>query len=350
MKIYIRSAAAISPQQTFGNVPTLACLEQPVEFVSNILPAVEPDYKDFIDAKLIRRMSRIIRMGVAAALQCLRQAGEENAGAVVTGTAYGCLEDTGIFLTRLIEQNEEMLSPTQFVQSTHNTIGAQIALILQCTQYNNTFVHKAFSFESALLDSMMLLRENTASTVLVGGIDEITKTSFAILNRFGLYKAEAMSNLKLISSKTKGTIAGEGTAFFLLSNQPSEYDYAELQAINTFYKPVGIKEIEENIENFLSANHLTVEDIDIIISGRNGDSRYEEVYNILEEGIFKNAKTLYYKHLCGEYPTSISFALWMAANMLKKQKPGGDANKINNILIYNNHQNKQHSLLLLSYC
>src|SRR6202012_5911409 len=135
-------------------------------------------------------------------------AGVTQPDAIVTGTAYGCLEDTGLFLTSLIERKEEMLQPGAFIQSTHNTVGAQIALLLQCTRYNNTFVHRGFSFEHALLDGMMLIQEGDSRNVLVGGLDEITDASHAILSRFGLYK--------------HGRINGEGAAFFLLSAASSD--------------------------------------------------------------------------------------------------------------------------------
>ena len=93
-------------------------------------------------------MSRIIRMGVAAAMECLQEADVKKPDAIITGTAYGCLEDTGLFLAKMVENNEEMLTPTAFIQSTHNTVGAQVALMLSCHHYNNTFVHRGFSFES----------------------------------------------------------------------------------------------------------------------------------------------------------------------------------------------------------
>ena len=34
-------------------------------------------------------------------------------------------------------------------------------------------------------------------------------------------------------------------------------------------------------------------------------------------GLFENKTTINYKHLCGEYPTSTAFALWVAANIIK---------------------------------
>ena len=157
--MYIRSVANISPQDTFGKsrIP-----ENVIKPVTNRLNCIEPNYLDFIDNKSIRRMSRIIKMGVASGLKCLHDAEIEKPDAIITGTAYGCLEDTEVFLEKLIENNESLLTPTSFIQSTHNTIGAQIGLLLKCTNYNNTFVHKGHSFESALLDCLMLLKNNEA--------------------------------------------------------------------------------------------------------------------------------------------------------------------------------------------
>jgi 3-oxoacyl-[acyl-carrier-protein] synthase II len=352
MATYIRATGNISPQQSFGHQPFLIT---PIEYAGDRLTCIEPDYKGIIDAKLIRRMSRIIKMGVAAAMECLQESNITIPDAITTGTAYGCLEDTGIFLTKMVEHNEELLTPTAFIQSTHNTIGAQIALMLQCHNYNNAFVHRGFSFESALLDAMLLLAEKEANNVLVGGIDEITNISHAILSRMGLYKREAISNLDLFATKTKGTIDGEGAAFFLIANEPSATDYATLDGIHTFYKPVTTEETAQQILSFLSAHSIDINGIDLIITGNNGDIKNDEVYDRLQNTLFSKNVTGNYKHLCGEYPTSTAFALWVAGNILKtqtipsvisKQVPG----KIKKILIYNHYQNIHHSLLLVSAC
>lgn len=352
MKAFIRATGNISPQKTFGHPPLL---QQMVIQNGNRLICMEPDYLTYIDAKFIRRMSRIIKMGTAAAMECLREAGVQNPGAVIMGTAYGCLEDTGIFLKKMVEQKEEMLTPTAFIQSTHNTIGAQIALLLQCHHYNNTFVHRGFSFESALQDTLMLLEENAASAVLTGAADEITDDSHAILSRFGLYKKEPISNADLYINLSKGTIAGEGAAFFLFSNQPTEKDYAVLEAVYTFYKPAGTKEIEEQVTGFLAGQSLTPADVDIVVTGRNGDAGGDAVYNELDGTVFKNKTTVNYKHLCGEYPTSTAFALWLAAAVIKENKlppvlGASSSNKIKRILIYNHYENIHHSLMLVTAC
>jgi 3-oxoacyl-[acyl-carrier-protein] synthase II len=354
MTIFIRATANISPQQTFGAVPFLT---EPVEYTDNVLKAIEPDYTTIIDPKLIRRMSHIIRMGVAAASECLKDADENNPDAIITATNYGCLEDTGIFLSRIIEQNEEMLSPTAFIQSTHNTVGAQIALMLKCHAYNNTFVHNGFSFESALLDGIMLLQENEATNVLACSIDEITTISYGILKRFGLYKRVPVSNLELFSSKTKGTIAGEGAACFLLASEPAAEDYAQLDGLTTFYKPDDTTAIADHISKFLADQKVNMNEIDLVIIGKNGDVKNDAIYDSLKDSVFNNKETINYKHLCGEYPTSSSFALWLAANIIKKgEVPAAigqeisKTNQLKRILIYNNYLNIYHSLLLISAC
>jgi 3-oxoacyl-(acyl-carrier-protein) synthase len=350
--MYIRATGNISPQKTFGHQP----LVDAVAYTGNRLACIEPDYKEFIDPKLIRRMSRIIRMGVAAAMECLQEAGVKVPDAIVTGTAYGCLEDTNSFLSKMVEFNEELLTPTAFIQSTHNTIGAQIGLMLQCNNYNNAFVHRGFSFESALLDGVLLLKEKEAKTVLVGAIDEITNTSHAIINRMGLFKQGDISNLDIYKTKTKGTIAGEGATFFLLAAEPSATDYAKLDGLHTFYKPETTTEIEKQINLFLERNSVNINEIDLILMGKNGDAASDKVYEELKETVFSNKQTVNYKYLCGEYPTAASFAMWLAATTLKAGKlpaifdQNSNDKKISRILIYNHHLGIHHSLSLLSAC
>ena len=354
MKIYIRSTGNISPQNTFGHPAFPAGV---VEHTGNRLRALEPDYKNFIDVKLIRRMSRIIKMGVASAMECLQEAAVAVPDAIVTGTAYGCLEDTGVFLSRMVEQKEELLAPTAFIQSTHNTVGAQIALMLHCNGYNNVFVHRGFSFESALLDAIMLLNEGEAKNVLVGGLDEITNHSHAILQRFGIYRKTPACNIDLFKQRSNGTIAGEGAAFFLLTAGASGNDYAQLDGLATFYRPRNFEETVNNIMDFLKSHSVGMEDVDLVINGRNGDSANDAVYDHVAGTAFHNIDSINYKHLCGEYPTSVSFALWLAANIVHTGKLPSNAEgvqssekKIKRILIYNHSYTTHHSLLLISAC
>ena len=351
MSIYIQSAYGVTPQPLYDGGELLPVIQNKT---GNRLACVEPDYADYVDAKLIRRMSRIIKMGVAAAMQCLKDADLQMPDAIVTGTAYGCLQDTEVFLNRLVEFKEELLTPTAFIQSTHNTVSAQIALMLQCHNYNNTYVHRGFSFESALLDAMMMLNENEINNALVGAADEIIDTSHAILSRFDLYRKEASTDT-LFAVKTKGTIAGEGATFFTLSKERSGTDLAKLDAITTFYKPADDSEIKEQIAAFLAGQTVDIEEIDLIITGRNGDHENDEVYESLNTSLFANKQTINFKHLCGEYPTASAYALWLGSAILKEGKAPEALLKQNNkpvkkLLIYNHYLDIHHALYLLSSC
>lgn len=354
MAIYIRASACVSPQKTFGDD---SFLNEPVEYNATRLKAIEPDYTRFIDVKSIRRMSHVIKMGVAAAKECLDLGNVEMPGAIITGTALGCLEDTLTFMNRMIEMDEQMLPPTAFIQSTHNTVAAQIALLLKCHNYNNTFVHKGISFESAMLDAIMLLREQEANDILVGGVEEMTDASYKVLSRLGLFKRWPLSNFELYNTSTNGTIGGEGAAFFLLTDKKSNDNLAGLDGIETFYGVTDPAEIENRINLFLLRHKVALGDIDLVINGRNGDVKNDAVYDSLNNSIFKTASLASYKHLCGEYPVSSSFALWIAANILKKQTVPAtikqrEVNEASpkKILIYNHYLNTYHSLMLVSAC
>jgi 3-oxoacyl-(acyl-carrier-protein) synthase len=265
------------------------------------------------------------------------------------------MEDTVTFLTRIVEQNEELLPPTAFIQSTHNTVAAQIALMLKCHAYNNTFVHKGMSFESALFDAIMLLNEQEADNILVGGTEEMVDTSFKVLTRLGLYRRKPVSNLSLFASSEKGTIGGEAAGFFLLTDKASPDNLAELTGLTTFYKPSDNQDIEKRIIAFLQKYSLTVSDIDLVITGKNGDVRNDEIYAWLNTSIFSNNRIANYKHLSGECTIAATFSLWMTANILKRGVVPDivleDAVKVEgpkNILIFNHYQNKYYSLMLVS--
>ena len=98
---------------------------------------------------------------------------------------------------------------------------------------------------------------------------------------------------------------------------------------------------------------IHMREIDLVMTGRNGDSRGDAVYDHLDNTLFQDKTMIPYKHYCGEYPTSISFAMWMAAHFLKSGEfpfeniPGKmPVSRPSRILIYNQYQNIHHSLLL----
>lgn len=331
MNIFINGTSAISPQASFeGAFPSgdAAILQ------GNRLRCIEPDYSAWIDAKAIRRMSRIIRMGVTSAK---KTCGDQHPDAIVVGTAYGCLEDTNQFLSRMTEFKEDMLNPTPFIHSTHNTISSQIALHFKCYGYNSTYVHRSVSFESALMDAMLLLNEGTAKNVLAGGVDEIINESFTIMDRLGMFR-------KADDPHGTGAIAGEGSTFFLLSNEKRTSSLASvinadmLSFASADEVVIRIKELSSGIQP------------DLILAGFNGNMENDRIISNILDKALPGIATHSFKQYCGEYPTSTAHALWLATQTVSGSVSIDSLNGVKNILIYNQTANSHHSIIMVSSC
>lgn len=164
--IVVRACASITHQDSFQKQDIRPYLK-PLNETSEV---IAPDYKAYIPPAALRRLSPVLRMALAAATDCQQQIGTAF-DAISVGTALGCLKDTERFLETFHTATGDTLSPTAFIQSTHNTIGGQISLALNNHAYNMTHTQNSLSFEVALLDAMMCVREGKKQ-VLVGAADE----------------------------------------------------------------------------------------------------------------------------------------------------------------------------------
>jgi 3-oxoacyl-(acyl-carrier-protein) synthase len=354
MAIYINGIGAISPQETKNN---RVFLETILEYSSAYLPISEPNYKDYIDPKDMRRMSKIIRNGIAAARISLDDSGLKMPEAIITGTGLGCAIDTEKFLISMAENKESLLTPTNFIQSTHNTIGGSIAIGLGCHHYNMTYVHRGFSFETAVHDAMMMMQANEIQNALVGGFDEMTDNHIVLLKSSGDYQKNGFSNFELKQASCSGTIVGQGASFFVLEKEKKPNSYAQLLDIKMLYKPKSKLQIQETILAFLAKNNLNPENIDLLLMGYNGIHAETRIYNAIADELFAKKTIAWFKHLCGEYYTASAFGTWVAAQILQKQQlpesilyMGKNEGEINTILLYNQFQQEEHSLILFSKC
>jgi 3-oxoacyl-[acyl-carrier-protein] synthase II len=351
MSVYITGIGKISVQPSDGSGST------PRFFETRYARCADPAFSDFINPMEARRMSTIIKRAVVSTQMALTEAGIEMPGAVITGTGLGCIEDTEKFLTSMINDNEKFLKPTYFIHSTHNTISSQVAIRLKCNGYNNTFVHRGISFELALHDAMLLFMQKKIDTALVGGHDEMTPAYFDLLDRIGYWKKEVVPSSSLHTSSSPGSVAGEGSISFILSNEKKTTSYACIKDVSTYYSPDGTGNPSEHIEAFLATNRLKPADIDLVMTGINGDVNDNNVYYHVLERIFKNNPAGWYKHLSLEYFTSPSYGLLVSAECLKTGKvpeylrlKGDNSGRLEHILLYNHFKNRNHSLVLLSSC
>jgi 3-oxoacyl-(acyl-carrier-protein) synthase len=352
-KVYINSIGSISAQKTFDNNDFL---EEITPYEDTVISAIEPNYKDFIPPAAARRMAKGIKMGVVASKIALEEAHLTHIDAIITGTGMGCVRDSEKFVTAILDNNEQFLAPTSFIQSTHNTVAGQIALGIGCKGYNFTYVHSSISFESALIDALMQLECREAENILVGGVDESGEHTIAIHRLIQHIKPEKVHSNRLLHSKTGGAVFGEGANFFVLSNNKQDLSYAQLVGVKTF-NTLAKSELVVSLEEFLNENNISVADIDVLIGGNNGDMDYDDYYLELTNGPFKNTQQVYYKHLSGEFNTASAFGFWLGAKILKTQHiPNAIAlntirvHKIEIVLLYNQYRGKNHSFTLLRRC
>ncbi len=349
--VYINGTASLSPQNSLNYDEFTKAM---LEYEDDFLKSVKPNYKEYMKPIEARRMSKTVKNGIICSQAAMQQAKIEIPDAIIVGTGLGIVSDTEKFLEKMLNDNEQYLTPTSFIQSTHNTVAAQVALKIKCHNYNFTYVNRGFSFETALLDGMMHLKEGKKN-ILIGGADEMSEHYFHIIRKNGRWKKTAVKNTELLEYKTEGAICGEGVNFFVLSSEKKENTYAEVKGLKTFYKPKNDEEINQKLLSFLEDNNTKIKDIDLIITGHSGDKEGDNIYNNLLYNNFIEKPTAYFKHLTGEYQTANSFAFWLGANILKTKnipnfvklndKP---VNELKNILIYNHYFNINHSFILLS--
>lgn len=193
---------------------------------------VQSDPKQLIpDAGLRRRMSRVVKMAVSTAVECLGGV-EQIAGvdAIITATGWGCLADSEKFLRNLISEKEQLLNPTPFIQSTFNTVGGQLALLGHNHCYNLTYVNRAHSFEDALLDGMMRLADGESRRVLLGAFDEMTPSLEAITRRMGWWRKHT---------------PGEGASFMTLTAEAEADSVAQMVQLDFPTEELTVEECRQ---------------------------------------------------------------------------------------------------------
>ena len=276
---YIHTISSITHQNTFRTeniCENLTKLTEESELIS-------PDYKEFIPPTSLRRLSPVLRIGLTTSIECKSKMGKDF-DAISVGTALGCLRDTEKFLNTIHTTTSDVLSPTAFIQSTHNTIGGQISLGLKNHAYNMTHTQNSLSFEVAFLDGMMCIHEGK-SNVLVGAADE---------------KIGFLENVQpqLIPNKHPLT---SGASFFAISDEVSESRIG----VRGVYVNFASERVSSEISQFLSNKHLSIHDIDLVLHNGN------------ESGVdFLGTPELNYLDYSGMHYSASAFALHIAHDKL----------------------------------
>tara|TARA_B110000285_G_C15138291_1_gene628769 strand:+ start:1237 stop:2082 length:846 start_codon:yes stop_codon:yes gene_type:complete len=243
---------------------------------------IAPNYKELISSGQLRRLSPILRMGLAAAIDCQNQVNSEF-DSLVIGTALGCLKDTEKFLVTFNTSTGDFLPPTSFIQSTHNTIGGQISLHLKNRSYNMTHTQNNLSFEVSLLDAMMCIDEGK-SNVLVGAADE----KIPFLEEI---RPELITSEYPLSSCA---------SFFVLSHNLGKSRIG----INLVGINFNVKNIDNEIMMFLEFNEIGIDELDLILhsdSSLNIVSDHSNALNYLDYSGMNYSASAFATHLAHDY-------------------------------------------------
>ena len=305
--MHITSTSTISHQPSFQD-PGFSVKLSELKHPSTLMA---PDYSAFIPAMDRRRMSEVLKMAIACALDCLQQAGVQQPEAIIVGTSLGCGVNTKNFLDNIYASNGGLISPTAFILSTHNTIAGQISLFLKNQLYNMTHTQNSLSFEHALLDAMLCI-ENGSKHVLVGAADEEQGPLYHLNARLNSTDFEAVS----------------GASFFTISSIEAHGPSIHLVDVQTF----GLSShISANITDFLASKNLTPAAIDLVLYS----SSIQDTYKALNK-LFDSTKLFDYQTITGVYLTNSAFAVSYGANLLLQDEAPSFGKGVSRILICNN--------------
>ena len=346
-------------------VNNLSKQDRPENWIKVDLPKID---SRILSPNSARRLSKAVKMGILCAMEALQQMDHSTLDGILVGSGKGCLIDSDKFLQSIVMQQEEFLSPTAFIQSTHNTVAGQIALLLKNTGYNMTYSQGRVSFESTVFDAYLQLVLNERKNLLVGAVDELSDISIEI--------SEAIANTKdqpatgntidqpgttnttdqpITTNKTSLLARGgiphtEGAGFFVFSNQQHQHSLGQLVDM-VIYHPTEELPPESQLAAFLKKNKLSAEQIDLIIYG----SAKHETPLEMEAKAFNNISKINYQLQLGYFDTDMVFALNLALKHLNNQTfrsmespTGNKTGALQHILICN--FGDQNSLMLLSRC
>ena len=171
---------------------------------------------------------------------------------------------------------------------------------VKCNGYNNTISHDFMSFETSLLDAVLLMKENKqAMNCYVGGIDELTDFSAGIFT-----KAQCFNDVYPVA---------EAATCFIVHNHEAQKKAAKLTNITL------TQSLDQSILDLIKNNKP-----DLILSS---------------SFIASDMPVFDYRTLCGEFSTAAAFGLYVAAELLNKKAPSSlnipdDLKKIAIINVY----------------
>lgn len=143
------------------------------------------NFRDFITPMESRRLCALLKTAITVSLTALRDAGIKCPDAIIIGTTHGMMENSEKFLLQMCDSGEQGLSPSLFINSTHNTIAGTLAVKTGCHGYNMTYTgdNACEVLELCRRDALMLMRQGKINNALIGYHDETTAAWHDMMSR-----------------------------------------------------------------------------------------------------------------------------------------------------------------------
>ena len=340
---YVLSAKQISIQQPLSE----EWMEAPVVHETPFPRSIDPSYKEYVSPIEARRMGKILKRALATSKEALKAAGLDSVDAIITGTGYGCTENTEFFLEALSREGEQLLKPTYFMQSTHNTISSLVGIQTKNHGYNVTYAHKGISFDSALHDAWLQLKLGKINTALVGGHDEMTETFYHILK-----KGEVMGQDDELCGETAVSVVLASASH---CEEQNREPLCKLTGFAMLHQP-SLNAVMDAVASLLQNARKSLADVDYVLTGISNNSAKAQAYLEETKTLFGEKPLLQFKRLFGESFTASGLGFYVAAQCLKAGRVPQSlfVNKEeicdkqpNCILLYNRSDGKNVSLTLL---
>jgi len=254
--------------------------------------------KDKSALKEMRRADAFSKMACLAAYDAFMDSevdGEKKRSlGVILTTAFGPYVTTLRFLDDIIHYGDASVSPTIFSHSAHDAAAFYIALALGSRGPTLTITQFAHSFSQGLIIAETWLKSGRCEYVLVGSADVCGEVMKYIYRQ----KLNVASDGKIKPfsfARAPVAVPGEGSVFFLLTNQETLKKYASISALP----------------------EAALKKPDVYILDCDGTTGSEEVYRqIGKAGPLISS----YTPIFGSMLTVSSFNCAVAALMLKNQK------------------------------
>ncbi len=222
--------AAFEAALAAGSVPT-----RPAPFAGGEIPALLADTAPltrFVDKRALRRIDHFSRLTLLGAYLALEDAAlpalDRARLGLIVATGYGATATTFAFLDSVLDDGDQLASPTHFSSSVHNAAAAHAAILLGITGPNLTVSQFEMSVPSALLAAQGWLAEGRVDAVLFGGVDEACAVLRYCWQRFF---PETSTAIRPFDFAAQSAVPGEGAAFFVLSADTGPARYGRITAV-----------------------------------------------------------------------------------------------------------------------